>query len=248
MDAVQLDGIIKTAEAIDKFGALLIGCAIFMFLGLTAIFFVFSRHKKVTTDKDSDFQKMFNELQSQNQQVFSSLMQSAFKANQPELVSEGISATGAVHEQLKQVAAIIKADRIGVYAFHNGTRMMNGRHIIKFSCWAEFAILSKFVRIDKHKDVQVSRIQDICNALLKEHRWEALTEDKLKESQLDMLEEMDVMSAFVQAVYSADGIVIGFVIVEYLLSPVETTWVEKARSEIKKLSDKVSIVLDIELK
>jgi len=34
---------------------------------------------------------------------------------------------------------------------------------------------------------------------------------------------------------------------EYLLSPIEPSWVERTREEIKKLSDKVSLVLDIEL-
>jgi len=221
-----------------------------MFVGLVAVFFIFSRNKKVSEDKDADFSRLFSEMQQQNQEVFKQLMQSAFKPNQPELVSEGISATAAVQEQLKQVAAITKADRVSIFAFHNGQRMMNGRHMIRFSCWAEFVILTRYVRIDKLKDVQVSRMQDICNTLVKEHRWEALTEDDVKTTQLEMLsEDMGIKSAFAQSVYSAEGVIIGFALIEYLLSPIEPSWVEKkkTREEIKKLSDKVSLVLDIEL-
>jgi len=249
MDTTQLDQVIKIAEAIDKYGALVVGMAAFLLIGLIAVFLVFSRHKKVTEDKDEDFSKLFADMQRQNQEVFSQLMQSAFKANQPELVSEGISATIAVQEQLKQVAAITKADRVSVYAFHNGQRMMNGRHMIKFSCWAEFVMLSRYIRIDKHKDIQVARMQDICGILVKDHHWEALTEAEVNDTQLGQWsDDMDIKSALAQSVYSAEGVIIGFVLMEYLLSPIEQSWVERAREELKKLSDKVSLVLDIELK
>ena len=249
MDTSQLDSVVKIAEMIDKYGALVIGLAAFMFIGLVAVFFVFSRSKKVSEDKDADFSKLFAEMQQQQSDVFNKLLESAFKPNQPELVSEGITATAAVQEQLKQVAAITKADRVSIYAFHNGQRMMNGRHMIRFSCWAEFVILSRFVRIDKHKDVQVSRMQDVCSTLAKEHRWEALTEEDVSDTQLALLsEDMGIKSAFAQSIYSAEGVIIGFALVEYLLAPVEPTWAERTREEIKKLSDKVSLVLDIELK
>jgi len=250
MDAGQLDNLLRIAEMIDKYGVLVVGMAAFIFIALIAVFFVFNRHKKMTSDKDVDYQKMFTEMHKQNQTVFSQLMQSAFKPNQPELVSEGITATVAVQDQLKQVAAVTKADRVAVYVFHNGQRMMNGRHMIKFSCWAEFTMLSRFVRIDKHKDVQVSRIQDICDALIKERHWEALAEDDVRDSQLCIWnsEDTEIKSAFAKAVYSTEGIIIGFVLIEYLLDPVEPTWVDKTKREIKRLSDKVSLVLDIELK
>ena len=249
MDASQLDSVIQIAEAIDKYGALVIGMAAFVFIGLLAVFVVFSRHKKLANDKDAGYSKLFTEMQQQNQEVFKQLMQSAFKPNQPEMVPEGISATAAVQEQLKQVAAITKADRVSIYAFHNGQRMMNGRHMIRFSCWAEFVMLSRFVRIDKLKDVQVSRMQDVCNTLIKEHRWEALTEETVKETQLALLsEDAAIKSAFAQSITSTEGVIIGFALVEYLLSPVEASWIERTRSEIKKLSDKVSLVLDMEMK
>ena len=249
MDAVQLDSIVKMAEAIDKYGALVIGLAAFMFIGLAAVFFIFSRHKKVAEDKDADFSKLFAEMQQQNQEVFRQLMQSAFKPNQPELISEGITATATVQEQLKQVAAITKADRVSIFAFHNGQRMMNGRHIIRFSCWAEFVMLTRYGRIDKLKDVQVSRMQDVCAPLVKEHHWEALTEEEVSATQLGTLsEDIVIKSAFAQSICSAEGVIIGFALIEYLISPIEPTWVERAREEIKKLSDKVSLVLDIELK
>ena len=71
----------------------------------------------------------------------------------------------------------------------------------------------------------------------------------MKNTQLAVWDEaQDIKSVFAQAIYSAEGFVIGFVLLEYLLAPVEPTWIERAREETKKLSDKVSLVLDIELK
>lgn len=248
MDPNQIDNVLKMAEAIDKYGGLVIGLAAFLVVGLAAIFIIFQRNQHSSKLKDNDFEKLFTKMQNQQQEVFDKLLQSAFKANQPELVPESISAAGAVQEQLKQVAAITKADRISVYAFHDGQRMMNGRHMIKFSCWSEFVMLGRFARIDKHRDVQVSRVQDMCNALLSEHRWESLTPEAINDTQYHIWEEdIDTQSIFAQSIYSAEGIIIGFVLLEYILSPIEPTWVERARGEIKKLSDKVSLVMDIDL-
>jgi len=175
-------------------------------------------------------------------------MQAAFK-QQPEIVSESISATVAVQEQLKYAAAITKADRAAVYAFHNGQRMMNGRHMVKFSCWAEFTTLARFIRIEKHKDVPIARIQEICDALMKKSYWEMPSEETVRGTQLAAwTAETETKSAFIQAVYSADGIIIGFVVIEYLLELIAPTWADRAREEVKRLSDKVSLVLDIELK
>ena len=249
MDTTQLDSVLRMAEAIDKYGALVVGFAAVMVIALIAVFMVFSRHKKLAIDKDEKFSAVFEAMRKQNQETYSQLMQLAFKPNQSELVSESIIATGAVQEQLKQVAAVTKADRISVYVFHNGQRMLNGRHMIKFSCWSEFVMLTKFVHIDTHKDVQVARIQDICDALVKAHHWEVLTEDEVKKTQLaTWCGDMETQSAFAQSVYSIEGVIIGFVLIEYLLSPIEPSWVERTREEIKKLSDKLSLVLDIELK
>jgi len=248
VDAGQLDSVVRMAEAIDKFGALLIGLAAFMVIGLAAVFFIFARQKKMDTSKDTDYSQMFAVMQKQNQEAFTQIMQAAFK-QQPEIVSESISATVAVQEQLKYAAAITKADRVAIYAFHNGQRMMNGRHMVKFSCWAEFTTLARFIRIEKHKDVPIARIQEICDALMKKSYWEMVATDDIADTHLvAWAAETESQSAFIQAVYSADGIIIGFVVIEYLLAPIEPTWVDRARDEVKRLSDKVSLVLDIELK
>ena len=250
MDEGQLNNIVNMAEAIDKFGALVIGLAAFMIIAIIAVGFIFSRQKQMNADKDAEFKKLFGDMQTQNQQVFTQLMQTAFKpaTPPPEMVPEGITAAGAIHEQLKQVLAVTKADRVSIYVFHNGQRMVNGIHMIKCSCWSEYTMLPRFARIDKHKDMQVSKIQEMSNVLLREKQWAALTAQAVKETELSIFDDdTDVQSAFSRAIFSAEDIIIGFVLIEYLLAPIEPSWVDKARNEIKKLSDKVSLVMDIEL-
>jgi len=238
MDESSLEHIIRVAEAIDRFGALTIGLAVFMFFAIVAITIVFMQQKKMATSRDNNFEKVFDQL-----------VESAFKTYHSEVVPESISATSAVQDHLKTAAAITKADRVSVYAFHDGQRMLNGRHMVKFSCWAEFATLPRFVHIDTHKDIQASRIQQMCDALLKDHQWEALSESVLVGTELEVWkEQMQTKSVFARSIYSADGVIIGFVLMEYLLQPIEPTWIEKTRDEIKRLSDVLSLALDIEMK
>jgi len=248
MEPSQLDSVVRMAEAIDQFGALAMGLAAFMCIAIVAVFFIFSSSKKLADGKDSNFQRMFaaqaeqqQVFSQQQQQVFAELMKSAFNAaksgSAAEPVLESIMTAGAIKEQLKTVAAITKADRISVYSFKNAM----------FSCWAEYVMLSSFVRIDKHKDIQISHMQGVANMLLSNPRWEGLTEMDVKAQLCDFNIDLNVKSAFAQSIYSADGIFIGFVLLEYILNAVEPTWVERAREEAKKLSDKVSLVMDIDL-
>jgi hypothetical protein len=249
MGPEQLDSVIRIADAVDRYGALVLAFAAFLFIGMMAILYIMRRYQNMAKDKDASFKQLLSDLQAQNQVVFHKLMDTAFKTNPPEIVPESITTTGLVREQLKHAAAMTKADRVSVYSFHNGQRMMNGRHMIKVSCWAEYAMLARFSRIDKHKDVPVAKIQDICAALLVDSRWEVLTEDDVRKTQLESWDEGEdkIKSAFAHSILSTDGIIIGFVLMEYLLAPVEHSWVENARSECKKLGDKVSIVLDSDL-
>ena len=250
MEAGQLDSVIRVAEAIDKYGAPTLGFAVLLVICMVVVLVIMRRYQKLAKGKDTDFQKLFSDMQSQNTELFQRVVQQAFKGSQQEIVPESITTTGVVRGQLKNAAAVTKADRISVYAFHNGQRMTTGRHMVKVSCWAEYAMLAKFVSIGNHKDIQIAKLQDICEILMEHGRWEALTEEEVNRTQLSTWEEGEdnLKSAFAQAIHSTDGILIGFVLMEYLLAPIEKTWIEKAREECKKLSDKVSIVLDIEYK
>jgi len=249
MGPEQLDSVIRIAEAVDMYGALVLAFAVFVFIALTAVVIIMRRHQKLAKGKDTDYQKLLTEMQAQNQAVFEKLMETTFKKNPPEVVPDSITTAGLVRDQLKQAAAMTKADRVSVYAFHNGQRMSNGRHMIKVSCWAEYTMLARFSRIGKHKDVPVAKIQEMCAKLLSESRWEVLTEEEVVKTQFESWEDGDekLKSAFAHSVHSTDGIIIGFVLMEYLLAPVEQSWVEKARRECKKLGDRVSIVLDSDL-
>jgi len=259
VEQTQLDSVLRIAEAIENYGALVLGFAVFLVIGMMAVVFIIRNYQKSTKGEGDKYKTLFAEfqaqnqvvfqnMQNQNQKVFENLLQHAFKGNPPEIVPESITTTGLVREQLKHSAALTKADRVSVYAFHNGQRMTTGRHMIKVSCWAEYVMLTRLSRIGKNKDIHVAKIQDMCATLLSESRWEALTEDDVKKTQFDTWDdgEDNIKSAFAHSIHSTDGIIIGFVLMEYLLSPIEPAWVEKARKECKTLSNKVSIVLDVD--
>jgi len=236
------------AEAIDKFGARLIGLAAFMAIGLAAVFFIFARQKKLDTSKDADYSQMFAAMQTQNQETFAKLFQVAFKQDNNEIITESINAMVAIREYLKNAVGITKADRSSIYAFHNGVRML-GKHLARFSCWAEYPALPIYDRSEKHKGVEVIRIPEICAALMSpEKRWEMLEPISGDSQENRSWIEPDTKSAFAHAIYAADGNILGFAFVEYIDMPISPAYVARARDEAKSLSDKVSLALDIELK
>ena len=239
MDSGQLDSIIRIAEAVDKFGSLVIVFAAFMFLSVGIIVLVMQRWRKLAKGQDE-----------QNKIMFQRFLENGGKPAPPEIVTETITNTGVTRKHLKDAVGIAKADRASVYAFHDNQRMVNSHHMLKLSCWAEYPMLPQFARAEKHRDMQSSRFQELCEALLKYKRWEALTEEELEGTELATWGEGEysIKSAFAHAIYSTDLKLLGFILIEYVQLPVYLGLIEKAREECRKLSDKVSIILDVEFK
>jgi len=248
MGAEQLDSVIRVAEAIDTYGPLTIAFAVLLVICMMAVVFIMRRSQKTEKGEDAKYQALFAEFQAQNQKVFEKLMQAAFKSHPPELLPASITASGLVREQLKHTAAVTKADRVSVYAYHDGQRMVTGQHMYKISCWNEYTMLAKFVRIGVNKDIHVAKIQDIISVLMTESRWEALTEEDVNKSQFNTWENGDITikSIFAHTIHSTDGVPLGFILMEYLQYPAAPAWIDGAREECKLLSDKVSIVLDVD--
>jgi len=252
MEGNQIDYVLRMAQAIDQFGASVVGLAVFMVVALAAVFFIFSRNRKLAEGKDSDFQKMFATQAQQQQEVFAELMKTAFSATKPdrshELSPGNAMTTDTIRERLKTVAALTKADRVSVYEFYGGKRPKKGQTPEKFSCWAEYVMLQRFVRRDKHKDIKIPYRHEAYKALVENHHWEALTKSAVAAQLGEWSDDLGASSAFAQAVYSAEGLIIGFVLVEYILVAADAHWTEEARHEARRLSDRVSIVMDMELK
>jgi len=97
----QIDSIVQLAEAIDNYGALMIGLTLFVLIALIAISFVFNRVNKMTKDRDEDFKNM----RTNNQQLFKHLMDNAFQVEQKE-VSKSIFPSGVVEEKLRTITTI----------------------------------------------------------------------------------------------------------------------------------------------
>ena len=252
MEGNQIDYVLRMAQAIDQFGASVVGLAVFMVVALAAVFFIFSRNRKLAEGKDSDFQKLFATQAQQQQEVFTSLMQTVFSATKPgqssEFMPESAVNTDTVRERLKTVTALTKADRVSVYEFYNGKRPKKGQNPEKLSCWAEYVMLQSYARKDKHKGIPIPHALPAYKALIENFYWEALTKKEVAAGLGELSVDLEASSAFSQAVYSAEGVLIGFVLIEYILSEAEPRWVEQAKIEVRRLADRVSIVMDMELK
>jgi len=209
-------------------------------LSIAAFLIVLRRYQKLAKGQDDQHKIMFQRF----------LEYGGKPTPPPELVTETITNTGVTRMHLKEAVNIARADRASVYAFHDNQRMINSHHMLKLSCWAEYPASPQYSRIDKHKDMQSSRFQELCEALLKNKRWEALVEKDIKGTELATWGDgvNSIKSALAHAIYSTDAQLLGFILIEYVKYPVFLAVIEAAREECKKLSDKVAIVLDVEFK
>jgi len=252
MEGNQIDNVLRMAQAIDQYGALVVIMAVFMVIATAAVFLIFSLYKKNEKGKDSDYKKMFTTREQQQQEVFAEMMKTVFSATKSgqlrELSHENTANTDTVRERLKTVIAFTKADRVSVYEFFGGRRPKKGQAPEKLSCWAEYAMLQRYVRKDKHKGIPIPNALSAYKALTEKHHWEALAKKDVSAGLGEWSKDLEASSAFAQAVYSAEGVLIGFVLIEYIMSVAEPRWVEQAKIEVRRLADRVSIVMDMELK
>lgn len=251
-EIMHIDDIIKIAETVDKYGMFVVVGAVFIVITLLAFFLIFSRFMKQSKNSDTSYQKLLAEQAAQNQAVFEKLMTSAFdrrSADNQDLIKEGIDTSKVIDGHLKYAGAISKCDRVAVYVFHNGERMLNGRHLLKFSCLSEFVSLAKFSKIDKHKAMPINVIQEGCDSLLEYHSWEFISKDALTDPTMIAWVESqcDCQSSFAYAIYDSNGAIIGFVVLEYIIDPVDSDRIEQAREEVKRLSDRVTVAVDLNL-
>jgi len=239
-DVEVMGHVLKTAEALDKYGFMIIGAACFIVIALIVFLLIIKA-----------FMKQSSMANCQNQKVFDVLMDRAFGGGVEggrSLVKESIDCTGAIIEHLKYTAATTKADRIAVYVFHNGQRMLNGRHMMKFSCMCEYATLQRYYFMDKQRDIPVGAIQMACNELIENHRWSCADISTLEDGNMqNWFKEFPSKSVYLSAVYDTSGIIIGFVSANFFLDQVTENNSARIKEQITRLADRVSVAVDLNL-
>ena len=238
-DMQNVDSVVRhvndLSEAIDKYGAGIVAMAIIYVLFIMIIIgFViyFAKTAKQNQRRTDEFIKYLKDMSA--------------KENNNNVVEAFIKSTNIIVDHLRYVCYETKCDRAAVYMFHNGQYLLNGAHLMKFSCCVEFALLTKHKYISCQKDVPINQIQDLCVKILNK---EDLVFENIYHKDSTPFEEWhmrhDTKSVVVQPVYSKDGYILGFVSAEYYSEPIEKGDIKHTKELVHSLADKVSVTLDL---
>ena len=168
------------------------------------------------------------------------------KKNGDDVVEASIKSANIIVDHLRYVCYETKCDRAAVYMFHNGQYLLNGAHLMKFSCFVEFALLTKHKYISSQKDVPINQIQDLCAKIL--NREDLIFEDIYHKDTTPFEEwhsRHDTKSVIIQPVYNKEGYILGFVAAEYYSEHIDSDNVAHAKELVHSLADKVSITMDL---
>lgn len=240
----SIESVKQLTELMNKAGVAIVVVAVFMVIvlavSITLISVVVSNSKK----KDQRYEKLFLNMLEQNKEYINGVLH----PNQGELFKASVECGEKVESHLKYLFQQTKADRVALYVFHNGQRMLNGGHFLKMSCLNEYALAEKYQYTRKHKDTPITQFSEICKALLSRGCWSCEDTRTLKDASLKAwVQEYGYKSIFIKAVFSTRGDVIGFATTEYIEDYVFEEKVATAKTETRRFADKVSLAIDAEL-
>ena len=225
----------ELSEAMTKYGVGVVAIAV-LFLILLALMVFFLMF----------FKNMFEANTKRTDQLIAWFENQMSKKADSDIVKSSVESTNIIIDHLKYACSMTKCDRTAIYVFHNGQFLLNGCHIMKFSCLVEFALLSKHNHIYGQKDVPISQIQNLCNKMLKH---ESLVFQDIGAVPNSPLEEwcmrFGMKSLVAQAVYNGDGHILGFATAEYYHQKIDSNDIGRAVAEVRRLADKVCVAMDM---
>lgn len=240
----SIENVKQFTELMDRAGVAIVVVAVFMVIILavsTALISVFVINAK---KKDKRYEKLFSEMLEQNKAYTDSILH----PNQGKLFKASVECGEKVESHLKYLFQQTKADRVALYVFHNGQRMLNGGHFLKMSCLNEYTLAEKYQFTRKHKDTPITQFSEICKSLLNRGCWSCEDTRKLEDASLKAwVQEYGYKSVFIKAVFNTHGEVIGFATTEYIEDYVYEERIDKAKTETRRFADKVSLAIDAEL-
>lgn len=157
----------------------------------------------------------------------------------------------ALKHDCRDILERIKADRIAIYLFHNGTHAINGVPFLKTSCLCEYTRFrsAAYQLIKDHKDIPINLLGDLITDLV--HKQEFIVYKKdigLVDDIISrlLLNDKEKTCVFTSIYEPEDGEILGFITAEYDDIDIFDKEVEENNmTELRELSKRSSAILQI---
>ena len=245
-----VNDIVKMSEMMEKAGVAIVVVAVFLIIILVSVIVFIGVAVRRNRKREDQYESLLRETMEQNSKFVDNIITKLndTKPDQNGLFKVSVECGTLIEEHLKYLYHRTKADRVAVYVFHNGQRMLNGGHLLKCSCLNEYSLSEKYLYAFRHKDTPISQLSPICNSLLEKGCYTCPDTSSIEDPQLKRWVNMyEYKSIFVKAIFNTHGEVIGFVATEFIDTPIYSDRVQITKDETRRLADKVSVAIDAEL-
>lgn len=244
----SVDDVMRLSEMMEKTGIAIVVIAVFLVIILISIIAFIGVAVRTNKNREDQYGTLLREITEQNDKLVETLINNNNANNQSGLFEVSVECGALIEEHLKYLYHTTKADRVALYVFHNGQRMLNGGHLLKMSCLNEYSLSEKLLYSNRHKDIPISQISIVCNALLEKGCWACEDTSTIEDPALKQwTKAFDYKSVFIKGVFNTHGEVIGFASTEYIEAPIYPDRVEIAKNETRRFADKVALAIDAEI-
>ena len=153
----------------------------------------------------------------------------------------------SIKDYCKECMDDIKAQRLGIYLFHDGTYSLNGIHFFKMSCICEKVVIGSGVRerAIEHSSIPINLFDSMIEGLMINGRYtmKRPSDDELNVYNVKIFFSSSKTSFIhIEAIYDTDNNIIGFVLAENMQEPNDEL-LEIQHKNIKDLIKKITPVL-----
>lgn len=242
--------------SIDEYGpfAVILGVVLFIIIILIQnMNNTVNKFTQQSIENDKQYKQMMIDQNKAILDQLSSTKKEIMDNQQPILNVEDLQTTfdklnRSIKDYCRQCMDTIKAQRLGIYLFHNGTYSLNGIHFFKMSCICEKVVIGSGTRerAIEHSSIPINLFDDMIAGLIEDGSYlitRPEDQTKLEASNMKIFfSSSKIKFIHTVAIYDNDNNIIGFVLAEMAQDYSEES-IKFQRNTIKNLIDKITPVL-----
>ena len=263
---VSANDIGSFAEIIEKYGAGVLAIAVLAVLFIFIIKYLVKSNEKLLDTFTSELKKEIKEnvpvIQEPQRELFSKEELKEFvieivrdevkmltEEKSVSVLDNHIKISSNIKPCLERAKTDFNADRVAAYVFHNGMHSSHGLPFYKYTCLSEVIRRDKGITqvINEQKALPLTMIDDNIAIMLNREGWFVICDaDKESDKYPLVIGQMGrnlLKSAIGVSIYSLDGDILGFVMVEFKKSKTKEE-LEGIVCRVKDRCDSLTTVFD----
>ena len=263
---VSANDIGSFAEIIEKYGAGVLAIAVLALLFIFIIKYLVKSNEKLLDTFTSELKKEIKEtvpvIQEPQRELFSKEELKEFvieivrdevkiltEEKSVSVLDNHIKISSNIKPCLERAKTDFNADRVAAYVFHNGMHSSHGLPFYKYTCLSEVIRRDKGITqvINEQKALPLTMIDDNITIMLNREGWFVICDaDKESDKYPLVIGQMGrnlLKSAIGVSIYSVDGDILGFVMVEFKKSKTKEE-LEGIVCRVKDRCDSLTTVFD----